>query len=129
MFRWQGRSSGGDAWVRLGDLRSHVNSHLAESKFEISTAWLEASHSRWCPCSKWITSISLLCSSCRGSNSEIVHRRTPIADGLPLLLVLSPISLSGSRDLNFSHWRMKRAVRNSKMGTLVFATKHFWNCA
>ena len=59
------------------------NSHLAESKFEISPTWLTASHSRWCPCGVYITSLALLCSTCRGAASEIVRRQPPVADGLP----------------------------------------------
>ena len=67
---------------KLGELRAHVNSHLAEQKFDISNNWFTTSNSRWCPCGQWVTSLSLSCSTCRGSHSEIVHR-TPIADGLP----------------------------------------------
>ena len=67
---------------KLGELRAHVNSHLSGRKFEISDSWLSESNSRWCHCGHWITSLSLSCSTCRGSHSEIVHR-TPLADGLP----------------------------------------------
>src|SRR5207248_9594907 len=69
--------------LRLDGFRTHVNSHLAESKFDISVSWLSTNSSRWCPCSRWITSLSLLCSHCRGSQSEIVRRNPPKADGLP----------------------------------------------
>ena len=69
---------------RLGELRAHVNSHLAQTPFTIPDSWLSASHSCWCHCRRWITSPQVLCSSCRGAHSEIGHRRTPVADGLPL---------------------------------------------
>jgi hypothetical protein len=103
---------------RLDEFRVHVNSHLAESKFDISVGWLSATFSRWCPCGNWIISLSLLCSHCRGSQSEIVRRRPPKADGLPPPPGLKPdisIRISGPEVQPLSH-DVKEAVFKDVVG-------------
>ena len=53
----------------------------SENSKSVRVGWMELT--RWCPCQKFITSLCVNCSSCRGAHSEISHRRAPIADGLP----------------------------------------------